>query len=96
MGAETFYTKGKGATAQQAFNAAVEAAQYAHGHAGYSGTLAEKHEFVAIEVPVGVAPGDYAEKLVEEGDERIDDKWGPAGAIKLSDDEWLFFGWASS
>lgn len=43
----------------------------------------------------------YAEQLVEEGDPRVDDKWGPAGAIRLDDapdgnGRWLFFGWASS
>jgi hypothetical protein len=28
--------------------------------------------------------------------EKIQDKWGPAGAIELGDGRWLFFGWASS
>jgi hypothetical protein len=28
--------------------------------------------------------------------EAVDDKWGPAGMIELSDGQYIFFGWASS
>lgn len=28
--------------------------------------------------------------------EKTDDKWGPAGAIQVAPEEWIFFGWASS
>ena len=38
----------------------------------------------------------YAEHLMQAEDPRIDDKWGPAGAILLKEDNWLFFGYASS
>lgn len=46
-------------------------------------------------------PADLAELLIDLGDPRIDDKWGPAGCIDLApkkkrDKEFLFFGWASS
>jgi len=34
--------------------------------------------------------------LMDLGDPRIDDKWGPAGCIELEKGRWLFFGWASS
>ena len=37
-----------------------------------------------------------ARKLVDDGDPRIAEKWGPAGAIKLEEGKWLFFGTASS
>lgn len=96
MGADTFQTKAKGKTAEAAFRAAIADAHYEYGHRGYSGTIAEKTEFVMIEVPEGKAPEEYAEDLVAESDGRIDDKWGPAGCIKLDDEQWLFFGWASS
>jgi len=96
MGACDFSTKGAGKTAKEAFAAAREKALYDHGHAGYSGTLAEKRSFVEIKVPDGVEPRKFAADLMETGDPRIDDKWGPAGCVKLSDGEWLFFGWASS
>ena len=44
---------------------------------------------------------ELAELLLEIGDRRIDDKFGPAGCIDLApkrkrDREFLFFGWASS
>lgn len=37
-----------------------------------------------------------AQKMVFDGDPRIDDKWGDAGCIDLGDGWFLFFGWASS
>lgn len=47
-----------------------------------------------------------ASDLLERNDERVADKWGPAGAIPVRQptspagqsgpDGWLFFGWASS
>jgi len=33
--------------------------------------------------------------LMDLCDQRIDDKWGPAGAILIKPGEWLFFGMAS-
>ena len=41
-------------------------------------------------------PQAIATALLELADRRVDDKWGPAGCIRISDDNWLFFGWASS
>lgn len=96
MGAETFATRGKGKTARAAFDAARDQALYDHGHAGYSGTLAEKHSFVVIPVPEGADPVLFAQQLIDDGDERINNKWGPAGCVALGNDEYLFFGWASS
>lgn len=96
MGAETFVSYARGKTAKAAFKAAVEEAQYELGHGGYTGSIAEKDSFVMIDLPEGVDPGDFADKLFTDGDPRIDDKWGPAGCFKLKDDEYMFFGWASS
>lgn len=95
MGATTFRTKASGKTAAEAFSAARQKAQYDRGHGGYTGTIAEKSSFVMIALPDGMAAADYAQKLVDDGDRRIDDKWGPAGCIKTGDGEFLFFGWAS-
>ena len=53
MGATTFITVGWGRGAREAFNAAVEHAQYEHGHGGYSGTIAEKHSFTLYHPPKG-------------------------------------------
>jgi len=96
MGADTFITTARGSDARDAFNAAVQEAQYDHGHAGYTGTIAEKHDFTVIPLPYGREPYEYAEDLIYESDRRIDDKWGPAGCLKLEDGKYLFFGWASS
>jgi hypothetical protein len=96
MGAQAFEVIAKGQTARIAFMAAVEAAAYEYGHGGYSGSLAEKSAFVTIDVPKGTDPVTYARKLIDDGDDRVDDKWGPAGCIELAPGEFLFFGWASS
>lgn len=96
MGAQQFVTKAKGKTAKDAFNQAVSDAQYMYGHGGYTGTIAEKHDFVKIAVPSGEKPEEYAWRLIENYDERINDKWGPAGCIDCGDGTFLFFGSASS
>lgn len=95
MGAATFYQKARGKTAQEAFSQAVRDAKHAYGHAGYTGTIAEKGSFVMIKAPAGVKAYAYAQQLVDDGDPRVDDQWGPAGCIELAPGEYLFFGWAS-
>ncbi len=98
MGAEYFYVRSNGVTAKEAFDAAVEKALCDHGHAGYSGSIAEKTEFIMFEPPDGESAAVYAESLEdpEDIDPRIEDKWGPCGALDLGDSEVLFVGWASS
>jgi len=96
MGADVFFQDGKGATAKEAFNDARDQAAWEHGHGGYTGSLAEKYEYVMIKCPEGVNPREYADDLINNRDTRVDDKWGPAGCIKLEDNKYLFFGWASS
>ena len=102
MGADVFFTNASGKTAQEAFNEAVDQARYDYGHAGYTGTLAEKDDFAMVAVPDGEDPEKYADSLIDDCDYRIDDKWGPAGCIQTKVDEdtgvktFLFFGWASS
>lgn len=109
MGAEVFTQYGTGKTVQEAFATAAEKAAYDHGHSGYTGSLAEKHHYVEIKIPEDFLPEEkrpdkraerFADKLINDSDERIDDKWGPAGAIVVKKDKdgvtVLFFGWASS
>ena len=96
MGAETFVSRARGKTAAKAFNAAVDQARYEYGHGGYTGTIAEKDSFTMIPLPEGMGAVEYADHLIDNGDARIDDKWGPAGCIKVADGDFLFFGWASS
>ncbi|MFI6031592.1 hypothetical protein [Amycolatopsis magusensis] len=85
MGAETFTTYAEGADVDTAFRAAIEQAQYDYGHAGYTGTIAEKASYIVID-DAPRSEGDaeaLAEKLINDDDERIADKWGPAGAIPV-------------
>ena len=102
MGAQDFDQVAEGKNAREAFRNAKEAAAYEYGHGGYSGTIAEKHEFVMIAIPnQDELPNyrealAYAEHLMEEEDPRIDDPWGPAGCSALKDGRYLFFGLASS
>jgi len=95
MGGQTFAVKGRGKSPDQAFNALVTKTLTFYGLRGYTGTIAEKDSFVMIPIPAGVDPEDYADTLLDAGDERVDDKYGPAGCIDCGDGTYLFFGWAS-
>jgi hypothetical protein len=95
MGACDFQNVGHGETAQKAFDKLVASSRYSSGHE-YSGEIGMKDEFVMISLPEGREPEEYAGSLLDSDDERVADKWGPAGCIALGDGKWLFFGWASS
>lgn len=97
MGGTTFECVAEGQVAAEAFRAAVEQAQYDHGHAGYSGTIAEKHSYVMITHQRQALEDaeELARKLIEGDDPRISDKWGDAGCIPVENGRYLFFGWAS-
>lgn len=99
MGAEWFQVVERGASAKEAFDNAVESAQYDYGHAGYTGTIAEKSKFVMIcKSPMSLDDANYLiQKMCDNEDKRIRDKWGPCGCIPLTENnEYYFFGWASS
>ncbi|HUU87658.1 MAG TPA: hypothetical protein VMX17_07900 [Candidatus Glassbacteria bacterium] len=103
MGANTFFQSSDGKNTLEAFNFAKKDAYYDFGHRGYTGSLAEKdsYELISDEVMETIEEAMVlAEKLIDECDERIDDKWGPAGCIKFKTEKgnvsYLFFGWASS
>lgn len=95
MGATDFFEIARGKTAKEAFKNARKQAQYDYGHGGYTGSIAEKNSFIVFSVPSNMDPHKYAEKLVYEDDSRITDKYGPAGCIRINDDEYLFFGYAA-
>ncbi|EMA43576.1 hypothetical protein [Halococcus saccharolyticus] len=86
MGAASFFTKAFGSDADEAFRRAVEEAEYRHGKAGYTGTIAEKPGYTVIpnSEHKNRDKEKYANSLMAEQDDRIDDKWGNAGAINLS------------
>ena len=103
MGATNFYCKSKGATAQEAFAKAVKEYQWENGHAGYTGTIAEKTTF-SMASSKSLSSQDAFELANSVLDLKYNDKWGPAGCIQLLPTsskpsqikEFLFFGWASS
>jgi hypothetical protein len=86
MGSTTFYTYANGADLTTAFNAAIQDALYTYGHRSYTGTISEKDAVVVIDsTPMAKqAAEDLAERLINDRDERIADKWGPAGAIAIA------------
>ncbi len=51
MGAEDFEQRGKGKSIEDAFIGAVENAAYWNGHSGYTGTMAEKTNYVELPRP---------------------------------------------
>lgn len=98
MGANKFASVAKGKDADEAFRKAVEQAEYEYGHRGYTGTIAEKDDYVLV-TDKTLSPEEaaaLADKLMDDDDERVNDKWGPAGAIAVDDGSYYFFGWASS
>ena len=106
MGATTFTDYQSGETVEDCFKNAVENALHWHGHGGYTGTIAEKNAYRVISdkgMPYRNALA-LAKGMTADCDDRIDDKWGPAGAIRVKQRVsknykrmagWLFFGWAS-
>lgn len=98
MGACEFEVTVKAKTANEAFDSAVQRAQWESGHGGYSGTIAEKHGFKLIAVVETLKEArEMAVKLMDANDSRVADKWGPAGCIAVpSSETFVFFGWASS
>ena len=101
MGAAGFTTTGTGSNAKEAFRAAVRPALYEEGHGGYTGTIAEKRDFVLLPLPQGTNPNDYAALRehaygLMDTHKSVSDKWGPAGAFDLGGGRYFFFGWAST
>ena len=86
MGGASFFTKAFGSDADEAFAKAVEEAEWRHGKAGYTGTIAEKNGFTEIpeEEHKNRDKEKYAGEFMADRDPRVDDKWGPAGVINLS------------
>ena len=96
MGADVFMITATGVSARDAFTNARQEALYDYGHRGYTGSIAEKHDFSVIPLKEGLAPRKYADELIDDCDPRIDNKWGPAGCFDLGGGRYFFFGWASS
>jgi len=105
MGAQIFYSESKHKDIETAFRLARRSAQLEYGNGGYTGTIAEKYDYVVISAkPMLVSDAEeLAKELIWNDDPRVSDKWGAAGAIAIADPTtpneisgWLFFGVASS
>ncbi len=94
MGATTFVVSCSGASPAKAFSGAIEDAFWTYGHQGYTGSICEKTDFVMIDPPKDVNLYEWIEDQFE-SNELIDDKWGPAGCVQVSETNYVFFGWAS-
>lgn len=70
MGATDFQTYAAGKTPADAFRAARENAQYQSGHGGYTGTIAEKGDFVHVPVPKGITLAGFV-KLMDDAEEHV-------------------------
>ena len=79
--------------AQAAFDDVVRQCEYDFGHAGYTGTFAEKSELIILQPPEG---RNFWTPEELENHEAGEDKWGPAIAGKISDQEYLIAGRCSS
>lgn len=95
MGATGFMIYATGSTPREAFDDAREKALHDWGHAGYTGTIAEKESYTTLKVPEGKTPQQHANDLMDTEDSAITDKWGPAGCIRMEDQVYMFFGFAS-
>lgn len=82
MGATEFQVTQFGKDAADAFQKAVDEARHDHGHEGYTGTIAEKSEFIEVELPARVSvekalawAGLASEHDIEVDNASMYDKW---------------------
>ena len=102
MGASEFINVAEGKTADEAFKKLVEQAQWEHGHAGYSGTIAEKRSIAEFSRPKGMRRATVIEAVRalrrimhdDDGDPKTDAVQAkypklPIGAMfEVYDDKW--------
>jgi len=100
MGATTFETTGKGKTVGEAFQNARDQALWDYGHRGYTGSLAEKDDYVETVLPDGVEVDEFIGALMDGlhmwsvGDEPLEGKvpdWAPPNwevLVEVYDSKW--------
>lgn len=100
MGAHNFEDQHYGATAEEAFRDACEAATYEEGHNPYNGTISTNNSFMIIPLKENESLTDWRDRMLD--DTNIS-KWGPCACVKDPDvpEEngrwlWHFAGWAAS
>ncbi len=99
MGAHSFEETSYGATAQEAFDEAVERANYDEGHNCYNGTISTNDDFIMKPLRTDEKIHEWCQRMTDEDDVR---KWGPCACVKDPDVEeengrwlWHFAGWAA-
>ena len=85
MGANFFEVESSCENLEEAFQEEVNEALSHYGNGGYTGTIAEKESYIQLSDKVMWADEaeTLANKLLEENNEQISDKWGPAGALPI-------------
>ena len=101
MGATEFSIEVCADRPAEAFRTAQIIARYEHGHAGYTGTIAEKDKFRMINLPLSfteMCPYSFADECMLDDSHFCQDKWGPAACIQTNANPnvYLFFGFAPS
>ena len=84
-----------GESPSRAFDIGTHAARLAFGNGGFSGSLADKGDFVIIRCPKIYEPKTYAEYLLDSQDQRIAEMWSPAGLIQQGPGAWWAFGFSA-
>jgi len=81
MGAAEFVNDQSAKTAEEAFKLLRKDALHWHGHAGYTGTIAEKRNFKMLEPKPGETPRACIERCQLRSDHWSQDKFGPAACL---------------
>lgn len=89
MGAVSFQQYQEGLNLKDAFASAISDARDHHGSQMYTGSIAEKSDVVLMSnTVVGLREAhEKANEYLMQDDARVINKWGPAGAIPVSDSE---------
>lgn len=80
------------------FQEIVEQCLYDYGHAGYTGTFAEKDpdDLLVVEELDGVTKTVWSLDEARKHAMDCNDKWGPTFAYRLNDGSWYIAGWCSN
>ena len=84
-----------GESPERAFDTGTHAARLAFGTNGFTGSLADKGDFIIIRCPKIYEPKAYAEYLLDSQDQRIAEMWSPAGMIQQGPGAWWSFGFSA-
>lgn len=87
----------EGETLEERFHKVVAGAQWDFGHAGYSGTFAEKIEGVrVIDRPQKYGFEYWQRDDAQNHAHEYNEKWGPAFAYLIGEGHYYVAGWCSS